>query len=39
MMWASVIGVFSVAAVVNQSVIALLRRAQADTPNPDRSSE
>jgi hypothetical protein len=35
MMWAWAIGVFSVAAVVNQSVIALFRRAQPDTPNPD----
>jgi hypothetical protein len=34
-MWAWAIGAFSVAAVVNQSVIALFRRAQADTPNPD----
>jgi hypothetical protein len=35
MMGAWAIGVFSVAAEVNQSVIALFRRAQADTPNPD----
>jgi hypothetical protein len=34
MMWAWVIGVFSGAAVVNQSAIALFRRAQADT-EPD----
>ena len=34
MMWAWAVGVFSVAAVVNQSAIALFRRAQADT-EPD----
>jgi hypothetical protein len=34
MMWAWAIGVFSVAAVVNQSVIALFRRAQVDTEPP-----
>ena len=33
-MWAWVIGVFAVAAVVNQSAIALFRRAQAAT-EPD----
>jgi hypothetical protein len=37
-MWAWAIGVFSVAAVVNQSVIALFRRAQSDTPNPVRGT-
>jgi hypothetical protein len=31
MMWAWAIGMFAVAAVVNQSAIALFRRAQADT--------
>jgi hypothetical protein len=34
MMWAWVIGAFAVVAVVNQSAIALFRRAQADT-EPD----
>jgi hypothetical protein len=38
MMWPWVFGAFSVAAVVNQSAIALFRRAQADT-KPDLHQE
>jgi hypothetical protein len=38
MMWAWAIGVFSVAAVVNQIAIALFRRAQAAT-EPDLHQE
>jgi hypothetical protein len=36
MMWACVIGVFCVAAVVNQGAIALFRRAQAVTESNPR---
>jgi hypothetical protein len=39
MMWACVIGVFCVAAVVNQGAIAVFRRAQAVTePDPHQQS-